>query len=93
MADAALILALCLLFVYGLRLMARLDRFLSFSKNESTCQPRFERKTNILRAVFVLYLSGKSMQSIAQMLSHRLLPFWKNRKEYGILGEEVFKPR
>ena len=56
MADAAFILSMCFLFVYGFRLMARLDRFLSPGGKDSLLQPEYPGKP--LRQATVVLPSG-----------------------------------
>ena len=91
MADAALILAMCFLFVYGFRLMARLDRFLSLCGKDSLLQPEYTGKTHMFRQFFILYFSGESLRCIALTRFQWFPLFLKKREENGIIGAEMFR--
>ena len=91
MADAVFILVMCFLFVYGFRLMARLDRFLSPSGKESLSQSECAGKPHTFRQFFILYFSGESLRCIAQTRFQWFPPFWKRREENGIIGAEMFR--
>ena len=83
MTNAVLILMVFFLFVYGFRLMARLDRILSRGGKESLCHPERAGK----RGVFALYFSGESLRTLSRRL------FRKRGKENGLIGAEAYRQR
>ena len=88
MAYAVFILAMCFLFVYGFRLMARLDRFLSPSGKESLSQSECAGKPHTFRQFFILYFSGESCATSRRRGFNGFRHFGKKEKKTKSSGQK-----
>ncbi|MBO7358707.1 MAG: hypothetical protein J6U72_02675 [Clostridia bacterium] len=70
MADAEWIAAVCVLFVYGFRLMARLDQSLSSRGKRGEWRFRCPESMPVPRRLLCMYFSGASLKDIARVISH-----------------------
>ena len=70
MADAEWIAAVCVLFVYGFRLMARLDLSLSSRSKRGDLRSRCPESMPVMRRLLCMYFSGANLKDIARVLSH-----------------------
>ncbi len=71
MIDFLLILAFAFVLVYGYRLMARLDRFISTEKGRDPERSVNKNKTPSLRECCVMFFCGESLHSICACLPRR----------------------
>ena len=88
MTNGICILIVCLLFLFGFRMMARLDHFLSSTGSSTPDNYADPHKTSSLRRFFALYFSGESLRRITQKL-----PLWSTEKEDSPDGSIVFHSR
>ena len=88
MTNGIWILIVCLLLLFGFRMMARLDHFLSSAGKSTPDNYADPHRNSSLRRFFALYFSGESLRRIAQKL-----PLWGDDKEDGMDGSIVFHSR
>ena len=78
MMNALIILTACLIFAYGFRLMARLDKLVSSSKGRGSDEAAGAKAAHTFRELLSMYFSGASLKTIRHSLGNVLSEKEKN---------------